>query len=60
MWYVGIYAFHFKVTLHIVLWIILLVALLGIPSADNDGTFGALYHLIKPNIIHKLPKGSLM
>ena len=34
------------------------VALLGITPAINNGTFGALYHLLKPTVVQKLPKGS--
>ena len=33
------------------------VALLGIPPAANNGTFGALYDLLKPDVVEKLPKG---
>ena len=33
------------------------LALLGITPATNNGTFGALYNLLKPDVVEKLPKG---
>jgi len=33
------------------------LALLGISPAINNGTIGALYDLLKPDVVEKLPKG---
>jgi len=32
-------------------------ALLGISPSDNNGTFGALHHLLKDDVVKELPEG---
>lgn len=32
-------------------------ALLGISPSDNNGTFGALHHFLKDDVVKKLPEG---
>jgi hypothetical protein len=36
----------------------LCIALLGIKPSDNNGTFGSLYHMLKEDLIGRLPPGT--
>ena len=36
----------------------LILALLNITPSANNGTFGALHHMLKPEVVDQLPPGT--